>query len=170
MGAIYVKRLMLSVALIIPIASNASDALNQPSSSLNDGVETFFISCFDMPQETTTDMDACQRVQLAQVSWVKNKYSVAALNRLKQDNKDDPQRLQELTASFNAESEAWTELIEKASKSVQVDYAGGTIAGTAVASRQIGLLELQSHDIWEHWLRFEDSTPPLLPEPKFKSE
>mgnify|MGYP000010739951 CR=1 FL=1 len=94
-----------------------------------------------MPQETTTDMDACQRVQLAQVSWVKNKYSVAALNRLKQDNKDDPQRLQELTASFNAESEAWTELIEKASKSVQVDYAGGTIAGTAVASRQIGLLE-----------------------------
>lgn len=114
-----------------------------------------------MPQETTTDMDACQRVQLAQVSWVKNKYSLAALNRLKQDNKDDPQRLQELTASFNAESEAWTELIEKASKSVQVDYAGGTIAGTAVASRQIGLLELQSHDIWEHWLRFEDSTPPL---------
>ncbi|HHU7328516.1 hypothetical protein MLH93_20275 [Escherichia coli] len=95
---------------------------------------------------------------------------MAALNRLKQDNKDDPQRLQELTASFNAESEAWTELIEKASKSVQVDYAGGTIAGTAVASRQIGLLELQSHDIWEHWLRFEDSTPPLLPEPKFKSE
>ncbi|WP_253208113.1 hypothetical protein [Escherichia coli] len=93
MGAIYVKRLILSVALIIPIASNASDALNQPSSSLNDGVETFFISCFDMPQETTTDMDACQRVQLAQVSWVKNKYSVAALNRLKQDNKDDPQRL-----------------------------------------------------------------------------
>ena len=170
MGAIYVKRLILSVALIIPIASNASDALNQPSSSLNDGVETFFISCFDMPQETTTDMDACQRVQLAQVSWVKNKYSVAALNRLKQDNKDDPQRLQELTASFNAESEAWTELIEKASKSVQVDYAGGTIAGTAVASRQIGLLELQSHDIWEHWLRSEDSTPPLLPEPKFKSE
>ena len=58
MGAIYVKRLILSVALIIPIASNASDALNQPSSSLNDGVETFFISCFDMPQETTTDMDA----------------------------------------------------------------------------------------------------------------
>lgn len=47
MGAIYVKRLILSVALIIPIASNASDALNQPSSSLNDGVETFFISCFD---------------------------------------------------------------------------------------------------------------------------
>ncbi len=41
MGAIYVKRLILSVALIIPIASNASDALNQPSSSLNDGVETF---------------------------------------------------------------------------------------------------------------------------------
>ena len=35
MGAIYVKRLILSVALIIPIASNASDALNQPSSSLN---------------------------------------------------------------------------------------------------------------------------------------
>ena len=44
-------------------------------------------------------MDACQRVQLAQVSWVKNKYSVAAPESLwKQDNKDDPQRLQELTA------------------------------------------------------------------------
>ena len=52
MGAIYVKTFdSAGHALIIPIASNASDALNQPSSSLNDGVETFFISCFDMPQE-----------------------------------------------------------------------------------------------------------------------
>ncbi len=51
MCAIYVKSLILSVALIIPIVSNASDALNQPSSRLNDGVDTFFIPCFDMPQE-----------------------------------------------------------------------------------------------------------------------
>lgn len=150
--------------------SNASDASKQPSSSLSDGIETFSIACFGMPQQTTIDMDACLGVQLAQVEWVKGKYLVTARNRLKQDNKDDHQRLQELTTAFEAETKAWTDLIEKASASVRVDYAGGTIVRSAVTTRQIGLYELQAHDIWEHWLRFEDSTPPLLPEPKFKSD
>lgn len=152
------------------MASNASDASNQPSSNLSDGVETFSIACFGMPQQTTIDMDACLGAQLAQIEWVKDKYLVTAQSRLKQDNKDDPQRLQELTNAFQAETKAWTDLIQRASASVKADSAGGTIVGSAVTTRQIGLLELQTHDIWEHWLRFEDSTPPLLPEPKFKSD
>nr|WP_253907551.1 hypothetical protein [Klebsiella oxytoca] len=152
------------------MASNASDASNQPSSNLSDGVETFSIACFGMPQQTTIDMDACLGAQLAQIEWVKDKYLVTAQNRLKQDNKDDPQLLQELTTAFQAETKAWTDLIERASASVKADSAGGTIVGSAVTTRQIGLYELQAHDIWEHWLRFEDSTPPLLPEPKFKSD
>lgn len=152
------------------MASNASDASNQPSSNLSDGVETFSIACFGMPQQTTIDMDACLGAQLAQIEWVKDKYLVTAQSRLKQDTKDDPQRLQELTNAFQAETKAWTDLIQRASASVKADSAGGTIVGSAVTTRQIGLLELQTHDIWEHWLRFEDSTPPLLPEPKFKSD
>lgn len=162
--------MLLSLALILPMASNASDASNQPSSNLSDGVETFSIACFGMPQQTTIDMDACLGAQLAQIEWVKDKYLVTAQSRLKQDNKDDPQRLQELTNAFQAETKAWTDLIQRASASVKADSAGGTIVGSAVTTRQIGLLELQTHDIWEHWLRFEDSTPPLLPEPKFKSD
>ena len=162
--------MLLSLALILPMASNASDASNQPSSNLSDGVETFSIACFGMPQQTTIDMDACLGAQLAQIEWVKDKYLVTAQSRLKQDTKDDPQRLQELTNAFQAETKAWTDLIQRASASVKADSAGGTIVGSAVTTRQIGLLELQTHDIWEHWLRFEDSTPPLLPEPKFKSD
>jgi hypothetical protein len=92
--------MLLSLALILPMASNASDASDQPSSSLSDGVETFSIACFGMPQQTTIDMDACLGAQLTQVEWVKDKYLVTAQNRLKQDNKDDPQHLQELTTAL----------------------------------------------------------------------
>ncbi|HCF7790798.1 TPA: hypothetical protein NIM19_005037 [Klebsiella variicola subsp. variicola] len=170
MELLSLRNMLLSLALILPMASNASDASDQPSSSLSDGVETFSIACFGMPQQTTIDMDACLGAQLTQVEWVKDKYLVTAQNRLKQDNKDGPQHLQELTTAFEAENKAWTDLIERASASVKVDYAGGTIVGSEVTTRKIGLYELQVHDIWEHWLRFEDSTPPLLPEPKFKSD
>ncbi|MEH4205529.1 hypothetical protein POX65_00135 [Klebsiella pneumoniae] len=108
MELLSLRNMLLSLALILPMASNASDASNQPSSNLSDGVETFSIACFGMPQQTTIDMDACLGAQLAQIEWVKDKYLVTAQNRLKQDNKDDPQLLQELTTAFQAETKAWT--------------------------------------------------------------
>ena len=159
----------ISLALCLPIVSYAADDRNQPGSILNEGVETFSIACAGMPQETTLDMDACMDVQLKQLSWVKDKYLARALNRLQQDNKDSPPRLQELTRALNDESQAWDTLIDKAAASTKADSAGGTISTVSISLRQIGLIELQIHDIWDHWLRFEDTTPPLLPEPKFKS-
>ncbi len=159
----------ISLALYLPIVSHAADDRNQPSSSLNEGVETFAIACFGMPQETTLDMNACMGAQLKQLSWVKDKYLTRALNRIQQDNKDSPQHLQELTTAFNDESKAWDTLIDKATTSTEVDSAGGTISGIRSSMRKIGLIELQIHDIWDNWLRYGDSTPPLLPEPKFKS-
>lgn len=161
--------MFFSLVLIMPVASIASDDKNQPSSNLLDGVETFSIECFGMPQQTTIDMDACMGVEIDHANWVRDKYQAKALNRIQQDNKDDPLLQQKLTAAFNDESKAWSALIDKASTSVMIDSDGGTISGTASSIRQIGLIELQIHDIWENWLRFGDSTPPLLPEPRFKS-
>ncbi|WP_149450075.1 hypothetical protein [Escherichia albertii] len=170
MGAISVKHVVLSLALILPTTSNSSNVLIEPGSSLNGGVVTFYISCSDMPQNTTIDIDNCLRIQLTQIEWVRNKYSTAALNRLKEDHKNEPQCLRDLTEAFDAESEAWSELVEKASTSVESDASGGVTTNSAIASRQISLQKLRTHDIWEHWLRFEDSTPPVLPEPQFKSD
>lgn len=170
MAQLSMRNIFLSLALILPIISTAADTLKQPNSELNEGAEIFSINCHGMPQQTTIDMNACVESQLAEVEWVKDKYLTASLNRLKQDDKDDPESLQQLTTVFDNETKAWADLIDKASKSVAVNYAGGTISSTLFVLRKIGLVELQVHDIWDNWLRFGDSTPPVLPEPKFKSD
>ena len=164
------RHLFLSFALVLPVTSDAFDDQNQPGSILSDGVEFFSIACSGMSQQTTIDMDTCMMVQLDQVEWVREKYLAASLNRIKKDNESDGQRLQKLTVAFDAENRAWEDLINKASTSAGIDSSGGTAIGLTVARRQIGLTELQVHDIWQNWLRFQDSTPPLLPEPKFNSD
>ncbi|MGE0970743.1 hypothetical protein ACQFN5_13545 [Klebsiella sp. WOUb02] len=156
------------LALALPLVSLASDDRNQPGSDLNDGVETFSISCFGMPQQTTIDINECMAKKLAQIGWVKDKYLTAAAKRIEQDGRDDPAHLQKTLSAFNDEGQAWDNLIDKASTAAGIDSEGGTRSGAMMALRQQELIELQVHDIWQHWLRFEDSTPPILPEPKFK--
>ncbi|MFG1172455.1 hypothetical protein AAFN90_02395 [Erwiniaceae bacterium CAU 1747] len=129
MELLSLRNMILSLALILPITSSASDALKQPNSDLSEGIETFLIACDGMPQQTTIDMDECMGDQLAKVEWVKDKYLTTVIYRLKQENKDDPQRLQQLATAFDNETKAWTDLIDKASASVKIDSAGGTIAG-----------------------------------------
>ncbi|MFB5078310.1 hypothetical protein [Raoultella sp. C349492] len=170
MGLRTIQGMFFSLALMLPLVSQASDERNQPSSDLNDGVETFSISCFGMPQQTTIDINECMAKKLAQLRWVKDKYLTTAAKRIAQGNRDDPLRLQKMALAFNDESKAWDNLIDKASTAAGIDSEGGTLRGTTVALRQEGLVELQVHDIWQHWLRFEDTTPSVLPEPRFKSD
>ena len=49
---------------------------------------------------------------------------------------------------------------------VAEDWKGGTIRGAMSLGCQISLTDKRTHDIWNHWLRYMDSTPPILPEPK----
>lgn len=42
----------------------------------------------------------------------------------------------------------------------------GTIRTTKEMECNIRLTDARTHTIWENWLRYPDSTPPILPEPR----
>ena len=45
-------------------------------------------------------------------------------------------------------------------------WKDGTIRVQMSLSCQIDLTDERTHYVWEHWLQYMDSTPPILPEPK----
>lgn len=166
----FVFSILLSAASQLPAYAADNSDQNQPSSSLENGVEVFAINCHGMPQQTTIDMDECQAKKLRELDWVLNKYQSAIVERISGENKDNPAYKQRLVSAYEEEAQAWSALINAASKSVDVDFEGGTISSSMYNERRVRLSELQIHDMWQNWLTYMDSSPALLPEPKFDIE
>jgi len=157
--------------LLASLTAPAFAATNQaalPGSTLENGAEIFQIGCPDNPQQTTMDMNACYGEMKAQVASVREHYLTAIRKRLAEEGDEPTGQAGEQLAAFEAENNAWDALEEKASAATATYWQGGTIRGVMGADRAIQLIELRIHNQWENWLRYQDSTPALLPEPKFK--
>ncbi|WP_437616251.1 lysozyme inhibitor LprI family protein [Erwinia sp. V71] len=152
---------LITLAILLGYGLHSYAEAPLPSSVLKDNAETFEIACPDNPQQTTIDMNDCMGTKRDAVESVEAKYVSMARQRIsaKQDN-------QTLDA-FEAENKAWDVLIETASHATDVDWREGTIRGVKATDREIALIELRIHNQWQNWLRYEDSTPPVLPEPLF---
>ncbi|MBP2199098.1 lysozyme inhibitor LprI family protein [Pantoea cypripedii] len=159
MTQLHYRLITLAISLGYSLHSYAEAPL--PSSVLKDNTETFEIACPDNPQQTTIDMNDCMSTKRDAAKSVEEKYLNTARQRIsaKQDN-------QTLNA-FEAENNAWDILINTASHATGVEWQGGTIRGVKATDREIALIELRIHNQWQNWLRYEDSTPPVLPEPLF---
>lgn len=116
------------------------------------------------------DMNVCYGEMKAQVEAIKNKYLTAARKRIAGGNDKPAGQVRKELDAFDAENKAWDSLEEKASTATFTFWEGGTIRGVMGADREIRLIELRIHNQWENWLQYEDSTPALLPEPKFEHE
>ncbi|EDX6465817.1 hypothetical protein CBH50_004572 [Salmonella enterica subsp. diarizonae serovar 60:r:e,n,x,z15] len=165
-----IRSILVSSVIFLPFTSLAADNKNQPPGVLKNGVEVFSIGCTGMPQETTLDINACMEKQVAQVTWVKNKYLSAASGTIEDDENypySDPTYIHRLTTAFNEENKAWNSLIDKASSASYTYWEGGSIRTEKSLSREKELIEFQVYDIWKNWLTYADSTPPVLPEPEF---
>ncbi|MEZ3498613.1 lysozyme inhibitor LprI family protein [Pantoea sp. KPR_PJ] len=142
------------------LPGHADDAL--PDSVLSENSETFEIACPGNPQQTTIDMNNCMGTKLDAVKSVEAKY-VNAARQFISEAQDS-----ETLKAFEAENQAWDALIDKASQATGVKWREGTIRGVLAADRRLVLTEMRIHNQWQNWLRYEDSTPPVLPEPLFK--
>lgn len=140
-----------------------------PTSQLKDGVETFNIACLGNPQQTTIGANDCLRTKRAQVEAIEDKYVSAVHQRIEAETDSPTGHVQKTLNAFDAENIAWGTLINKASQATATDWEGGTIRGIMGGEREIELVELRIHNQWENWLTFMDSTPAVLPEPKFKN-
>lgn len=141
-----------------------------PGSRLDNGVETFRIGCPGNPGQTTMDMNICYGEMKAQVKTIKNRYLTAAQKRITEGSDEPAGQIRKVLDAFDAENKAWDSLEEKASTATATFWEGGSMRGIMGADREIRLIELRIHNQWANWLQYEDSTPALLPEPKFDHE
>ena len=165
------KKLVITLALL-GFTHSLFAADKQPSSVLDNGAETFAIDCAGNPQQTTLDMNDCYAEKIDKLNWVKQTYLVAARKRIEQTAtgpNPDPDAAAVLKA-FDEETQAWDAFEEKATFATYTDYQGGTLRGVMSLSRKMELIELRVKDIWSNWLQYQDSTPAVLPEPKFKDD
>lgn len=153
---------LIPLAILLGYGLHAYAEVPLPSSVLKDNAETFEIACPNNPRQTTIDMNDCMGTKRDAVKSVEAKYVSASRQRILATQ--DKQTLN----AFEAENKAWDILIDAASHATGVEWQGGTIRGVKAAEREITLIELRIHNQWQNWLRYEDSTPPILPEPLFQ--
>lgn len=158
------------LALLLIISGHSFAEAPLPSSELKDNAETFYISCPGNPQQTTYDLDDCMSKKSAAVEAVEAKYVDTARQRIVAEADDPAGSRQQTLDAFDAENRAWDALIAAGSHATDVEWQAGTIRGMKATAREIMLIELRIHNQWQNWLRYEDSTPAVLPEPKFHNE
>lgn len=163
MARLHYHLIPLTILLGFIFNSYAAEVL-LPNSVLKNGTEIFDITCPGNPQQTTIDLNDCIGDKINAAKSVEMKYTNTARQRISAD--DDKETLD----AFEAENKAWDALIDAASHATDVEWRGGTIRGVKAADRELYLIELRVHNQWQNWLRYEDSTPPVLPEPLFRND
>lgn len=107
---------------------------------------------------TTQDLNHCASLKLEAANNELDKYFKTALKH----NEDDP----ELVKSIKVAQAKWQEYLSAHCSSVGVTWRGGTIRGVKYLNCEITLTKQRTHELWENFLTYMDSTPPVLPEPK----
>ncbi|MEC7819221.1 MAG: lysozyme inhibitor LprI family protein [Pseudomonadota bacterium] len=90
-----------------------------------------------------------------------NRYYSAAMERLADQGEDYAKARTELRDA----QRAWIKYRDAECGAVFTSWAPGSIARTMAADCSDRLTRTRTHAIWAHWLTYEDSTPPILPEP-----
>lgn len=111
------------------------------------------------PGKTTPEVEACKCLRLGSSEDVLKRYVSAAATRAKREGGD------KTLQSFLASQAAWTNFRNQECNAVALSWQPGSIANTMALSCRDRLTVERSHEVWENWLRYMDSTPADLPEP-----
>ncbi|MCJ2189193.1 DUF6265 family protein [Novosphingobium beihaiensis] len=106
---------------------------------------------------TTLDINACLGGVLGRADVRRKAYLEKALAR----EADRP----ELQAMIRTADKAFDAYRTAHCDAVYEDWKEGTIRGAMSLSCQIAMTDARTHRIWQDWLTYMDSTPPVLPEP-----
>ena len=108
---------------------------------------------------TTPDVNACLSLSLDRSKARLGKYIEAALQRYG-ENSGSSVRL-----GIQAAQDAFEAYRSIECAAVYENWKDGTIRGAMSLSCETRLTDARTHDIWQDWLQYMDSTPPVLPEP-----
>ena len=107
--------------------------------------------------ETTVDLNGCYSAALADAQTRREAYLAAAIER----NAQEPAIAEQIASADNA----YDVYVDAECGAISDYWSSGTIRGVMVLTCRIDLIDRATRNIWQHWLTYMDSTPPVLPEP-----
>ena len=108
---------------------------------------------------TTRDVEQCLATGFARADAELNRYYAAAVARLTREQ--DTTTLAKLRAS----ERAWIAYRDAECDAVLNSWKGGTVRGAMTLGCRTRITEARTLEVWENWLTYVDSTPPVLPRP-----
>lgn len=119
---------------------------------------------------TTLDIVECMTKQVEQAQAIQDKYVAAAKRRLESYAAEATEGSEKRWATeavqlFEESQKEWVIFRDKQCGAIYTHWAGGTIRSIMERECRLRLIRRRTHDIWTDYLRYLDSTPPLLPEP-----
>ncbi|RUR29675.1 DUF1311 domain-containing protein [Vreelandella andesensis] len=106
---------------------------------------------------TTLDINQCAAMQLASAQAELSQYVKASVTH----HADDP----ELVTAIEASQQAWQAYVNAHCDAVYTQWRDGSIRGVMALTCETELTQQRTHTVWETFLTYMDSTPPVLPEP-----
>ncbi|WP_432452422.1 MULTISPECIES: lysozyme inhibitor LprI family protein [unclassified Agarivorans] len=107
---------------------------------------------------STLDINYCAGIELDLAEQQMQRYLATSLKH----NEDDP----ELLDAIKLAQQDWRKYYKSHCDSVYTQWREGSIRGVMALSCKTKLTKLRTHQLWENFLTYMDSTPPVLPEPK----
>lgn len=108
---------------------------------------------------TTQDVEQCLAAELSRADAELNRYYAAATKRLTEQQ--DTTAL----AKLRAAERAWIAYRDAECDAVYESWGQGTIRGSMNLGCQIDVTKARAATLWQNWLTYADSTPPILPKP-----
>jgi len=109
---------------------------------------------------STLEINYCAGLELGRAEDEMNAYLQASFKH----NSYDP----ELVKAMKDAQLAWQGYVDSHCDSVYIQWREGTIRGVMGLTCQTQLTKQRTHVIWENFLTYMDSTPPVLPEPSLE--
>ena len=106
----------------------------------------------------TIEINQCAAIELESAQAELDKYLAASFEHNAYDA--------ELVASIKKAQESWQAYMTAHCDSVYTQWRDGSIRGLMALSCKTKLTKQRTHEVWENFLTYMDSTPPVLPEPK----
>ncbi len=137
----YMKKYLLSALMILSFSTLADDEVLDCDNPMN-----------------TIQINQCAAIKLETAQAQLVQYLKASLTH----NANDP----ELVEAIKAAQKDWQAYMTAHCNAVYTQWREGTIRGVMAISCKTELTEQRTHELWQNFLTYMDSTPAVLPEPK----
>jgi len=119
---------------------------------------------------TTVELNECAAEHSRRADKELDRYLAAARKHIAEDTAEarGEASTKDAPARFEAAQTAWAAYRKSECGAVYDSWSGGTIRNMMYESCWLTLTKSRSNVIWDLWLHFMDSTPPILPKPSEK--